>query len=175
MGKYLVFLLLLVSCANPKKLHRMMDNLPEATAKECADRFPIKETIETVTIVDSALLRQYEIEFQYMAQMIDSLLIENCDTMYIDRIKEVIKKIPCKPETKVIIKTQENTAKLKVLQNECDKKQAELIAINNKIVSDCNALKDKNVKLKHRINLLLLIIIFLAGWTLRKPLLKIIK
>jgi hypothetical protein len=175
MGKYLVFLLLLVSCANPKKLHRMMDNLPEATAKECADRFPIKETVETVTIIDSALLRQYEIEFQYMAQMIDSLLIENCDTMYIDRIKEVIKKIPCKPETKVIIKTQENTAKIKVLQNECDKKQAELMAINNKIVSDCNALKDKNVKLKHRINLLLLIIIFLAGWTLRKPLLKIIK
>lgn len=175
MGKYLVFLLLLVSCANPKKLHRMMDNLPEATAKECADRFPIKETIETVTIVDSALLRQYEIEFQYMAQMIDSLLIENCDTMYIDRIKEVIKKIPCKPETKVIIKTQENTAKLKVLQNECDKKQAELMAINNKIVSDCNALKDKNARLKHRVNLLLLIIIFLAGWTLRKPLLKIIK
>jgi hypothetical protein len=121
MGKYLVFLLLLVSCANPKKLHRMMDNLPEATAKECADRFPIKETVETVTIVDSALLRQYEIEFQYMAQMIDSLLIESCDTVYQDKIIEIIKNIPGKPQVRQITKIQENTAKQQVILDSCQK------------------------------------------------------
>jgi hypothetical protein len=175
MGKYLVFLLLLTSCANPKKLHRMMDKLPFHAADECAQRFPIKERIDTLMVEDTALINAYLNEYHYMSQMIDSLLDAKCDTLYVDKIREKIKQIPCKPQIKYIIKTQESTAKLKVLQMECDKKQAELLATNNKIAADCNALKDRNVKLKHRINLLLLIIVFLAGWVLRKPILKIIK
>jgi len=71
----------IIGCANPKKLHKIMDKLPEATAKECAERYPINETIETVTVTDTALLHQYEIEFNYMAQLIDSLLSANCDKL----------------------------------------------------------------------------------------------
>ncbi len=64
MIRYLIIVILLFSCSNPNKLHKMMDKLPEASAKECAQRFPIKETIETVTVADTALLHQYEIEFE---------------------------------------------------------------------------------------------------------------
>jgi len=174
MGKYLVFLLLLVSCANPKKLHRMMDNLPESAAKECAERYPIKETIETLTVTDTALLHQYEVELNYMAQMIDSLLSANCDTVHIEKIKEVIKKIPCKPETKYIIKTQENTAKQQVIIDSCDKKINDLSQINTKNATELQEIKDKNAKLIVCNNWLWIIIILLLMFIFRKQIAKIV-
>ena len=171
---YLSVLYFLISCANPKKLHRMMDNLPEASAKECAQRYPINETIETLTVTDTALLHQYEVEFNYMALLIDSLLSANCDTVHIDKIKEVIKKIPCKPETKVIIKTQESTAKLQVLKNDCDKTIKSLSQINTKIVTDLQNLELKNEKLKTRNRWMWLIIVCLTVFAFRRQIAKLI-
>ena len=170
---YLSVLYLLVSCANPKKLHKMMDKLPVAAAKECSERYPIKETIQTITEVDTSLLHQYEVEFNYMALLIDSLLSANCDTVHIEKIKEVIKKIPCKPETKVIIKTQESTAKLQVLQNDCDKKVAELLQINTKNATELQFLVLKNEKLKTRNIWMWLIIIALTLFSFRKQIFRI--
>ena len=176
MGKYLYLtvLYLLVSCANPNKLHKMMDKLPEATAKECADRYPIKETIETVTVTDTALLKQYEIEFNYMALLIDSLLSANCDTVHIDNIKEVIKKIPCKPETKVIIKTQESTAKLEVLKNDCDKTIKSLSQINTQNVTKIHDLELANGKLKTRNRWMWVVIVCLTIFAFRRQIAKTI-
>ena len=171
---YLSILYLLVSCANPKKLHRMMDNLPEASAKECADRYPINETIETITVTDTALLHQYEMEFNYMALLIDSLLSANCDTVHIEKIKEVIKKIPCKPETKYIIKTQENTAKQQVIIDSCDKKINDLSQINTKNATELQEIKDKNAKLIVCNNWLWIIIILLLMFIFRKQIAKIV-
>ncbi len=151
-----------------------MDKLPEATAKECADRYPIKETIETVTITDTALLHQYEVEFNYMALLIDSLLSANCDTIHIDKIKEVIKKVPCKPITKVIIKTQESTAKLEVLKNDCDKTIKSLSQINTKIVTDIQKLELKNEKLKTRNRWMWFIIVCLTIFAFRRQIAKLI-
>jgi len=151
-----------------------MDNLPEASAKECSERYPINETIETITVTDTALLHQYEVEFNHMALLIDSLLSANCDTVVIDRIKEVIKKIPCKPETKVIIKTQESTAKLEVLKNDCDKTIKNLSQINTKIVTDYNELKERNTKLKTRINWMWIVIIILTIFSFRRQIFKFI-
>jgi hypothetical protein len=145
----------------------MMDKIPVAAAKECAQRYPINETIETITVTDTSLLHQYEVEFNYMALLIDSLLSANCDTVHIDNIKEVIKKIPCKPETKVIIKTQENTAKLQVLQNDCDKKVAELSQISTKNATELQLIKGKNDKLQARNIWLWIIIILLTIFSLR--------
>ena len=168
-------LFFLVSCANPKKLHRMMDNLPEATAKECADRFPIKETIETITVSDSALIHQYEIEFNYMASLIDSLLSANCDTVHIEKIKEVIKKIPCKPETKIIIKTQENTAKSKVILDSCQK----VSSLLSEKLSNCdikvNELTTKCDKYKGQRDWLFWLIIALLIWIFRKQIALLFK
>jgi hypothetical protein len=151
-----------------------MDKLPEATAKECADRYPIRETIQTITEVDTALLHQYEVEFNYMALLIDSLLSANCDTVHIDKIKEVIKKIPCKPITKVIIKTQESTAKLEVLKNDCDKTIKSLSQINTKIVTDIQKLELKNEKLKTRNRWMWFIIVCLTIFAFRRQIAKLI-
>lgn len=151
-----------------------MDKLPDATAKECDERYPIRETIQTITEVDTALLHQYEVEFNYMALLIDSLLSANCDTVHIDRIKEVIKKIPCKPKTKVIIKTQESTAKLEVLKNDCDKTIKSLSQINTKIVTDIQKLELKNEKLKTRNKWMWFVIVCLSIFSFRRQIAKII-
>jgi ATP-dependent Zn protease len=152
----------------------MMDNLPEASAKECSERYPINETIETITVTDTALLHQYEVELNYMAQMIDSLLSANCDTVHIEKIKEVIKKIPCKPETKYIIKTQENTAKQQVIIDGCDKKINDLSQINTKNATELQEIKDKNAKLIVCNNWLWIIIILLLMFIFRKQIAKIV-
>ena len=167
--------MLLASCANPKKLHKMMDKLPDAAAKECAQRFPIKETIDTVTIEDREIIEAYEEEFQYMTAMIDSLLNAKCDTLYIDKIKEKIRKIPCKPEIKYIIKTQESTAKLAVLQAECDKKQSELVTNLTKSVTELQFIKGKNAKLQKRNIWLWVIIVLLTGFSFRRQIFNLIK
>jgi hypothetical protein len=152
----------------------MMDNLPEASAKECADRYPINETIETITVTDTALLHQYEVEFNYMALLIDSLLSANCDTVHIDKIKEVIKKIPCKPETKVIIKTQESTAKIEVLKNDCDKTIKSLSQINMQNVTKIHGLELTNGKLKARNKWMWVVIICLSIFSFRRQFAKLI-
>lgn len=164
----------MVSCANPNKLHKMMDKLPDATAKECDERYPIKETIETITITDTALLQQYETEFNYMALLIDSLLSANCDTVHIDKIKEVIKKVPCKPITKVIIKTQESTAKLEVLKNDCDKTIKSLSQVNTQNVTKIHDLELTNGKLKTRNKWMWVIIICLSIFSFRRQFAKLI-
>ena len=153
----------------------MMDNLPEASAKECAQRYPIKETIDTVQYEDTELLRAYEDEFRYMSEMIDSLLSAKCDTLYIDKIKEKIRQIPCKPEIKYIIKTQENTAKYEALQAECDKKQVELVTNLNKSVTDFHGLKDKYNKLQKRNIWMWLVIILISIFSFRRQIFNIVK
>ena len=146
----------------------MMDKMPIDAAKECAQRFPIKETIDTVTVEDLELLKAYEEEFQYMTAMIDSLLNAKCDTLYIDKIKEKIRKIPCKSEIKYIIKTQESTAKLAALQAECDKKQSELVTNLNKSVTELQFIKGKNDKLQTRNIWLWIIVVLLSVYSFRK-------
>jgi len=175
MGKYLVFLLLLASCTTPNKLHRIMDKLPEASAKECSRRYPIKETIETVTIADTAMLQQYEIEFQYMSYLIDSLLSANCDTVIVEKIKQVITKIPCKPTIKYIIKTQENTAKSQVIIDSCQKMSSLLHKKLDISEHKVEYLTNKCDKVKGQRNWLIWLVIALLIWTFRKVIVRLIK
>jgi hypothetical protein len=151
----------------------MMDKLPFNAADECAQRFPIKERIDTLMIEDTALINAYLSEYHYMSQMIDSLLDAKCDTLYIDKIKEKIKQIPCKPQIKYIIKTQESTAKLEVLKNDCDKKVAELSQINTKNVIEIQNLKDKNSKLLIRNIWMWVIIIALTLFSFRRQIFRL--
>jgi hypothetical protein len=164
----------IIGCANSKKLHKMMDKLPEATAKECSDRFPIKETTDTLYTVDSNLLKAYEDEYTRLNSSIDSLLNEGCDTMYITKIKEVIKTLPAKTNTKVVVKTKENTAKLEVLKNDCNKTITSLSQINTQNVTKIHELEIKNGKLSTRIGWLWLIIICLTIFSFRRQILKLI-
>ena len=92
-----------------------MNKLPKAAAKECAERFPIRETIDTITVIDSSMLQAYEMEFVYLYQMLDSLLGEQVN----DSIKKEIvtifqeKKVPV-IKYKYITKVQESSAKCQV-------------------------------------------------------------
>ena len=113
----LVILVFFASCATPKKLDKLMDKLPEAAAKECAERYPVKESIDSVIIIDSAMLKNYESEFMIMASLIDSLLSAKCDTVTKIKINEIIKTLPAKIQTKVITRTIENTAQVQVLMD----------------------------------------------------------
>lgn len=151
-----------------------MDKLPVATAKECADRYPIKETIETITITDTALLNQYEVEFEYMSHLIDSLLSANCDTVRIEKIKEIINKVPCKPVTKYVIKTQENTAKVKVILDSCNKLSSKLYEKLDITTHKLALMTDKSDKYKRQRNRYLWMLIVILIWSLRKYIVRLL-
>lgn len=176
MRQYIYFLVcvVLIGCNTPKKLHRMMDNLPEASAKECAIRFPIKETIDTIEITDNELISAYEREYAEMYAMIDSLINTKCDTVYRDKIIEIIKKIPSKPEIKHIIKTQESTAKQQVILDSCQK----VSSLLNKKLDNCdkkvNELVAKCDRYKRQRNRYLWILIALIIFSFRRQILKLI-
>ena len=152
-----------------------MDKLPEASAKECSQRYPIKETIETLTVADTAMLHQYEVEFQYMSYLIDSLLSANCDTVIVEKIKQVITKIPCKPTIKYIIKTQENTAKSQVIIDSCQKMSSLLHKKLNISEQKVEYLTNKCDKVKGQRNWLIWLVLALLIWTFRKVIFRLIK
>ena len=112
----LFWVVLVTACVTPKKLNRIMNKLPKETAKECAVRFPIKETIDTVTIIDSAMLQAYEMEFVYLYSMLDSLLGNQVDDQTKKEIVTIFqeKKVPV-IKYKYITKVQESSAKCQVI------------------------------------------------------------
>ena len=152
-----------------------MDKYPQETAKECAEKFPIKETVDTLLVSDDILLEAYQQEYDRLATIIDSLLKNGCDTMYIDRIKEKIRKIPCKPEVKYIVKTQENTAKLQVLKDSCENLTKTFVTIIEKNETSIDKLTKANGKLKNQNRWLWLLLVIAAIWTFRKSILSLVK
>jgi hypothetical protein len=153
----------------------MMDKLPVAAAKECSTRFPVKETVDTLIVSDSMLLEAYQDEYNRLVMLIDSLLNDGCDTMYIDKIKEKIKKIPCKPEVKYIVKTQENTAKLQVLKDSCSNLVSTFVTINEKNETSISNLTNANGKLKKQNTWLWIVVIIMGIWMNRKRILSLLK
>lgn len=170
------FWVTLFSCATPKKLNKVMNKLPEASAKECANRFPIKETIDTFTVIDSSLLQSYEMEFVYLYHIVDSLLGGTVD---VETKKEIVtvfqeKKVPV-VKYKYITKVQENTARRQTILDSCAKLTNNVKTKLVKYEEKVKILTDKAEKYKKQRNqlywwlLVLLIIVF------RKPIIKLIK
>jgi hypothetical protein len=151
----------------------MMDKIPVAAAKECAERYPIKEKTDTVSVVDSTLINAYENELFLLWKQLDSVLSAGCDTQYITRIKEIIKTKPAKPETKYIIKTQESTAKLEVVKNDCDKTIKKLSEANTRNVIKLHESELKVEKLRRRNIWMWLIIIALTLFSFRKQIFRL--
>lgn len=172
MLRYIFIIGLFASCATPSRLHRHMDKLPEATAKECATRYPIKETIDTIEVNDTELLEAYEREYAGMYAMIDSLINAKCDTVYRDKIIEIIKKIPGKPEIKHIVKTQESTARLDTLRLSYLRRESILIKKNSDCSSDLNKYKSKVSKRNTWLLWLIIIVILQGAYILRKQITK---
>ncbi len=183
--KHIIFFAFLVvlfaACKTTKKLNKVMNKLPEAAAKECAVRFPIKETIDTVIVVDSTTLQAYEMEFVYLYSMLDSLLGSDVN----DSIKREIvtvfqeKKVPV-IKYKYITKTVENTAKYQVLLDSCNKISKDNLSKIDKITNEKEDFNKKYNDAKYNADkykkernksywwiLLLLILLF------RKPLIRV--
>jgi len=88
-NKYIIlvsFCITLFGCTTQRKASKYLDRNPIFAAKECAVRFPIKETIDTITIQDNELLEAYEKEFTYLYSILDSVLGQQIP----DSIKENI-------------------------------------------------------------------------------------
>lgn len=173
----------LFSCYTPKKLNKVMNKLPEATAKECAARFPIKETIDTVTVIDTALLRAYEMEFGYLYSIIDSLVGDKVDDSTKREIVTVFqeKKVPI-IKYKYITKTQESTAKCQVKLDSLNNIMNDKVLYINKISKEKDSYsskyteqKDKADKYKSQRNKLYWWIILLLILLFRKPILAVIR
>jgi hypothetical protein len=149
-----------------------MNKLPEAAAKECAERYPVKESIDSIIVVDSAAIQNYQNELFLLWKQLDSVLSIGCDTITKVKINEIIKTLPAKTETKVITRTVENTAKLEVLKNDCDKTIKSLSEANMQNVTKLHQLELKIEKLKRRNIWLWLIIIALTVFSFRKQLIR---
>jgi len=119
--RYITFLFLslfLVSCLLPKKLDKFFDKKPTLAAKKCEEVFPIKETIDTLIVVDSTTLQAYEMEFVYLHSILDSLLGGEVSDSVKREIVTVFqeKKVPV-IKYKYITKTVENTRKLQIVKD----------------------------------------------------------
>jgi hypothetical protein len=168
---------LFAACNTPKKLNKVMNKLPKAAAKECAARFPIKETTDTVTVIDSAMLQAYEMEFIYLYHIVDSLLGSQVD---IGTKKEIVKifqekKVPV-IKYKYITKTVESTAKIQTIKDSLtvliDELSQDVKEKHNEYIAtyyDYTIEREKAEKFKRQRNLNFLWILFLLLALFRKP------
>lgn len=121
MRKLLIFSLFLTGCLSEKKL-----------AETCAEKYPIKESVKEVLIVDTLI---------------------NTDTVKIEYKGDTIL-LPCPPSktitfTKEVIKTQENTAKIESMRMS---HQKEMETLHNNYQNDEAAHLKEMDKLKKQLN-----------------------
>ena len=186
MNKHIAFCVLLVtlfSCTTPRKLNRVMDKLPEAAAKECAARFPIKESVDTVIVIDSSFSKAKEMEFSYLYYTIDSLLGKQVH----DSIKKEIvtvfqeRKVPV-TKYKYITRVQESTAKSQVILDSCNKMSSllnkKLDTLNEKLVVATGKLQlmtEKSDRYKSQRDRSYWWILLLLAALFRRPIFRIVK
>lgn len=175
--RYIVLLFLslfLASCLLPKKLDKFFDKKPGLAAKKCAEKFPIKETFDTVIVVDSAMLQVYEMEFVYLHSMLDSLL----GTHVSDSVKREIvtvfqeKKVPV-TKYKYITRTVENTAKYQVLLDSCSNMSDSLNKELTESNISLNIVTGESIKYRDQRNKSYMWILLLLVLLFRKPIISI--
>ena len=178
---YLVLSLTLSSCLLPKKLDKFFNKKPTLAAQKCIQYFPIKETIDTVIVVDSTTLQAYEMEFVYLHSILDSLL----GSQISDSVKREIvtifqeKKVPV-IKYKYITKTVESTAKYQVLLDSMQSIELDLGAYIEGVTAEKelygNKYKEASEKLdkvKSQRNKLYWWILLLLLLLFRKPLIRV--
>jgi hypothetical protein len=174
------FGVLFAACNTPKKLNKVMNKLPEASAKECSVRFPIKETTDTVTVIDSAMMQAYEMEFVYLYSMLDSLLGGGVSDSVKREIVTVFqeKKVPV-IKYKYITKTVESTAKLQVVKDSLttiiDELAEDVKEKHNEYIAtyyDYTIEREKAEKFKRQRNSLYWWLLLLIGLLFRRPVVR---
>ena len=164
---WIVILLVLSSCLPNRKFAKAvktMNDNPEQAAWYCATKFPVKDTIiyrDSVTY-DTIINTNY---------LFDTTTIHDTTT--------ITNTSPAKTLVKTVYKVKEivreNTAKVQALEYALSD-ATKLIAKKDAQVDDCRKESDEWKGLaKKRFWWLLLVIAAVAGWVLRKPLMRIIK
>jgi hypothetical protein len=162
-----ILLLFVTSCLPNRKFAkavRTMDSDPEQAAWYCATKFPVKDTII------------YRDSVTY-----DTIINDNYiyDTATIHDTTTITKSSPAKILVKTVYKVKEivreNTAKVQALEYALSD-AAKLIAKKDAQVDECQKESNEWKGLaKKRFWWLLLVIGLVAGWILRKPIMKLIK
>ena len=162
--RYILLLLLLTACSQERKVQRAVDVLsqePSAAALFCSNRFPSKDT----TIYKDSLVF-LDTLYQLSPAEIDTIVRE--DTIVI------VKTSPSKTITKTIVKTVEivkqPTEKIeeqRQLYLSCEKRYQVLYLKNEETEKQAKQWKE-------RFWWLLLLAAALFGFTIRKPILKLI-
>ena len=157
-GVACVFSLMVISCNPERQLQKAEVRLAQAGRLPaiCADRFQ-KDTIiqkDTLLKIDTFLSGEY---------IFDTLRVN--DTIILTKVKTLqVTKYVTKYETKVITdKAKEEALKASVSQLEAQK---------SNLSAQVSEYKDKA---KTRLNWLILLICFILGYSIRKPLMAIIK
>ncbi|CAB4140423.1 hypothetical protein UFOVP402_30 [uncultured Caudovirales phage] len=179
------FLLVLIgsSCSPQKRISKLLDKHPGIALVECEDRAIIETGRDTVIVQDTQLLSAYEAEFAYLNTILDSLLSAGCDTVTIEKIRQIKTQLPQRPcPEKIVTVTKESTAKLEVLRLQCATLEKDLrsqIVTARSQIAKCEKQLDDtiehNYKLRKQRNTYLWLLLLLLGWTFRKPLLKLIR
>jgi hypothetical protein len=183
MTKYiLIIAILFQSCLLPKKLDKFFDKKPVLAAQKCAEKFPIKETIDTVIVVDSTTLNAYEMEFVYLYSMLDSLLGHQVSDSVKREIVTVFqeKKVPV-IKYKYITRTVENTAKIQTVKDsltaiidelaqDVKEKHDEYLEASFQYVQE----REKAKKYKKQRNINFWWIVLLLVFIFRKPIIQIL-
>jgi hypothetical protein len=179
---YFLMVWLLSGCSPQKRMATLMQKNPGIAAVECSEMFPVIEGTDTVYVQpDGELLESYEKHFAEYSLMVDSLLSIRCPDGRIEVI-ETLKEIPGRPVVKVVTKTVESTARLDSLKFRFEEERfdlrSQIATSNNNLSKAIDGQKKAEAKLdrvKKQRNTYLWLFILLLLWTVRKPLVKIIR
>lgn len=178
-------IILFASCTTQKKVNRWLNENPVKAAEYCADKFPVKESVDTTYKVDSAA---YEEAYRELWGYADSLLAEyeklysakstpekpvlaadNSTPINVDSLrKQISAKIrkslkPCIDSIQTVVIKQVDSAKVYALQGRIDEKD-KVISARDKTISE----KEAKIKAQKKwvwmfFGLLLLIAAYIFG------------
>lgn len=162
-----VMLLIATSCLPNRKFAKavgVMNDHPDQAAWYCAIKFPVKDTIiyrDSVTY-DTIYDTNYFVDTTTIHDTINKIVSSPAKTLVktIYKVKEIVR---------------ENTAKVQALESSLIE-STKIISRKDDEVKECQKKSNEwEATAKKRFWWLLLLIAAIAGWVLRKPLMKMIK
>jgi len=167
----IIFLLLFASCTTVRKAEKTLDKKPLERAKYCATNYPIKESVVTNTVYKEGEPVLVKGETEYITVNCDSI-IKATPT---DKPKQTIVRIPVPVYVRVdtfstnTTKTQEDSAKLAVLQGANDNLKEQLSDCTDKvdkITADRN--RYRSIVIWGSLVLLVILLATLAIWYVKR-------
>lgn len=168
-------------CVTESRVKKWNDKHPVQASHYCSIHFPVEEQTQVEYRIDSADYNNVVDSIRrYTDSILDAAKASGKDTQYIEQIREKIKTeirwrlLPCLDSTKVVIKTVENTARVKYLQGLLDAKDMTITKRDARITEIESKLSTYK-KIVWVFGILLLIALLYITRRLWLPILSIIK